>query len=109
MTLVRTSPCSAEKGDNEKKVKCKQIPRTAETRIDRQRFMPLKPLNLENRNRGTSLLKADMKSHIPLETEAIFFLANLFLKQGINSDYIMVDFICTGELVLQGAKIEKNR
>ena len=29
------------------------------------------------------VIKADMKSYIPLETAAIFFLANLFLKQGI--------------------------
>ena len=28
--------------------------------------------------------KANMKSYIPLETTAIFFLANLFLKQGIG-------------------------
>ena len=30
------------------------------------------------------LFKANMKSYIPLETAAIFFLANLFLKQGIG-------------------------
>ena len=30
-------------------------------------------------------VKADMKSYIPLETAAIFFLANLFLKQGISA------------------------
>ena len=41
-------------------------------------------------------IKADMKSYIPLETVAIFFLANLFLKQGISSEYVMVDFICMG-------------
>ena len=28
--------------------------------------------------------KANMKGYIPLETAAIFFLANLFLKQGIG-------------------------
>ena len=28
--------------------------------------------------------KADMESYIPLETAAIFFLANLFLKQCIG-------------------------
>ena len=38
-------------------------------------------------------LKADMKSYIPLETAAIFFLANLFPKQGISSEYVTVDFI----------------
>ena len=45
-----------------------------------------------------------MKRYIPLETAAIFFLANLFLKQGISSEYVMVDFICMGKLGLQGAK-----
>ena len=30
------------------------------------------------------LVKANMKSYIPLETAAIFFLVNLFLKQGIG-------------------------
>ena len=29
-------------------------------------------------------LKANMKSYMPLETAAIFFLVNLFLKQGIG-------------------------
>ena len=33
-----------------------------------------------------------MKSYIPLETAAIFFLANLDLKQGISSEYDMVAF-----------------
>ena len=37
-----------------------------------------------------------MKSYIPQETAAIFFLANLFLKKGINLEYVMVDFICMG-------------
>ena len=50
-----------------------------------------------------------MKSYIPLETAAIFFLANLFLKQGISSEYVMVDFICMGELGLQGAKTENYK
>ena len=27
-----------------------------------------------------------------------FFLANLFLQQGISSEYVMVDFICMGLL-----------
>ena len=48
--------------------------------------------------------KADIKSYKPLETAAIFFLANLFLKQGISSEYVTVVFICTGQLGLQGAK-----
>ena len=47
-----------------------------------------------------------MKSFIPLETAPIFFLANLFLKHGISSEYIMVDFIYIGKLGLQGAKAE---
>ena len=50
-----------------------------------------------NPSRGTALLlKANMKSYKQLETAAIFFLANLFLKQGIGYVYVMVDFICTG-------------
>ena len=53
--------------------------------------------------------KADMKRYIPLETAAIFFLANLFLKQGISSEYVMVDFICMGKLGLQGAKTENYK
>ena len=39
--------------------------------------------------------KAEMNSDIPLETPAIFCLANLDLTQGIISEYIMIDFICT--------------
>ena len=54
-------------------------------------------------------IKAYMKSYIPLETAAIFFLANLFLKQGISSEYVMVDFIFMGKLGLQGAKTENNK
>ena len=46
------------------------------------------------------LIKADMKSYIPLETAAIFFLANFYLNQGISSVNIMVDFICIGLLDL---------
>ena len=37
-------------------------------------------------------LKAGMKSYIPLETIAIFFLANLYIKHDINSEYVMVNF-----------------
>ena len=36
----------------------------------------------------TQKLKADMKSYITLGMAAIFFLANLFLKQGISSEYV---------------------
>ena len=43
-----------------------------------------------------TVLKADMKSFIPLKTAAIFFLANLFPKQGISSEYVTAGFICIG-------------
>ena len=43
--------------------------------------------------------KADMNSEIPLMTAAI--LANLYLKQVISSEYVMVDFICERLLELQ--------
>ena len=43
-----------------------------------------------------SNIKTDMKSYLPLETAAIFFLANIFLKQCFSSEYGMVDFICMG-------------
>ena len=58
---------------------------------------------------SSSVLKADMKSYIPLDTAAIFFLANLFLKQDTSSEYVMVDFICMGKLGLQGAKTENYK
>ena len=41
-----------------------------------------------------------------METAAIFFLANLLLKQGISSEYVMVDFICRGLLDLWEANRE---
>ena len=41
-----------------------------------------------------------MKNSILLQTEAIDFLLNLYLKQGIGSVYVMVDFICNGYLEL---------
>ena len=34
-----------------------------------------------------------MNSDIPLKTAAMFFVAYLYLKQGIGKVYIMVDFI----------------
>ena len=58
---------------------------------------------------SSSVLKADMKSYIPLDTAAIFFLANLFLEQGTSSEYFMVDFIFMGKLGLQGAKTENYK
>ena len=53
--------------------------------------------------------QADMKSYIPLETTAIYFLANLFLKQGNSSEYVMVHFICMGLLDLWGARYENYK
>ena len=47
-----------------------------------------------------------MNSDIPLETSAIFFLANLYIKQGIGLVYVMVDIICVGFLDLWGAQTE---
>ena len=50
-----------------------------------------------------------MKSYIPREMAAIFFSANLFLKQGISSEYVTVDIICMGILGLQGANTENYK
>ena len=50
-----------------------------------------------------------MKSHIPLETAAIFLSDFFFLKQGISSEYVMVDFICIGLLDLWGARTENYK
>ena len=41
-------------------------------------------LSFKKRVYYSNTLKANMKSYIPLESAAIFFLANLFLKQGIG-------------------------
>ena len=41
-------------------------------------------------------LKANMNNYIQLQTAAIFFLSSLYLKQGIDSVYVMVGFICKG-------------
>ena len=41
-----------------------------------------------------------MNSGIPLQTTAIFFLVNIYIKQGISLEYVMVDFICMGLLDL---------
>ena len=43
-----------------------------------------------------SVLKAYMLSYMVLQMAAIFFLSSLYLKQGIDSVYVMVDFICKG-------------
>ena len=70
--------------------------------------VPFLDSNLPNK-RYIRALKADMKTYVPLETAAIFFLANLFLKQGISSEYVIVDFNCMGKLGLQGAKTENYK
>ena len=68
-----------------------------------------------NKNVGISALefphivKANMKSDIPLETAAIFFLANLYLKQGISSEYVMVELICMGIIDMWGARTENYK
>ena len=41
-------------------------------------------------------IKANMNSYIQLQTAAIFFHSSLNLKQGIDSVYVMVGFICKG-------------
>ena len=50
-----------------------------------------------------------MKCYIPLETAAIFFLANFYLKQGISSKHVMVAFICMGLLDLWGAQTDNYK
>ena len=47
-----------------------------------------------------------MKSYKPLETVAIFFSSEPFLKQGISLVYVMVDFIRMGSLELCGSRFE---
>ena len=54
-------------------------------------------------------IKADMNIYISLESAAIFFLENLFLQQGISSEYVMVDFICMVLLDLCGARTENYK
>ena len=50
--------------------------------------------------------KRRLKRFILLQTAAIFFLSNLYIKHGIGSDDVMVDFICKGYLELSGARVE---
>ena len=50
-------------------------------------------------------LKADVNPDIPLETAAIFFLADLYLKQGIISQYVMVNFFAQREPRITKLKI----
>ena len=54
------------------------------------------------------MVKADMKSYILQQTAAIFFLSNLYLKQGIGSVYVMVDFICKGDQELSETRVERE-
>ena len=56
-------------------------------------------------------VKAGMNSDMPVvETAAtFFFLANRYLKQGISSEYVMVDFICEGSLELWGTQVENYK
>ena len=53
-------------------------------------------------------IKAGM-NNIPLETAAIFFLATLFLKRGISSEYVIIDFICMGLRYLLGTRTKMGR
>ena len=58
------------------------------------------------------LFKAEMNIDIPLETAAsshIFLKANLFSKQGISSEYVIVDFICLGLFDLWGERTENYK
>ena len=45
---------------------------------------------------GISIVKADMKVLYHWKRQSYVFLANFCLKQGISSEYVMVDFICIG-------------
>ena len=50
-----------------------------------------------------------MKSVIPMETTVIFFLANIYLKQGISSEFVMVDFICMGLHDLANRELQNEK
>ena len=45
---------------------------------------------------SSASFKANTNSYMQLQTAAIFFLSSLYLKQGIDSVYVMVGFICKG-------------
>ena len=47
-----------------------------------------------------------MNSYIQLQTAAIFFLSSLYLKQGIDSVYVMAGFICKGLLEVSRTQVE---
>ena len=50
-----------------------------------------------------------MNSDIPLKTAAMFFVADLYLKQGIGWLYIMVDFISMGLLDMWGSRTDNYK
>ena len=54
--------------------------------------------NISVRLLGVNEIKADINSDILLQTAAIFFLTNFYLKQGIGYVYVMVDLVCMGFL-----------
>ena len=69
-------------------------PKTVTLFVDAKYFHTI---DITNRyHRMHLLLKANMNSYIQLQTAAIFFLSSLYLKQGIDSVYVMVGFICKG-------------
>ena len=49
---------------------------------------------------------ANTNSDIPLETAAIFFPENFYLKHGIGLVNVMLDFICMGLVDMWGAQTE---
>ena len=49
-----------------------------------------------------------MKSYKSLETAAIFYSSEPFLKQGIGWVYVMVDFIRIGLLKVCGSRVERE-
>ena len=53
-------------------------------------------------------LKLTWKDIYHLKRLPYFFLANLFLKQGISFEYVMVDFICMGKLGLNHDILRAN-
>ena len=59
---------------------------------------------LINGFRDNDMLKADKS----LETTAIFYSSEPFLKQGISKVYVMVDFIRMGLLELCGSRVESE-
>ena len=72
---------------------CYDVPHdraTLEYQLPSDCFMCRRP------DRELHVLKANMNSYILLQMAAIFFLSSFYLKQGIDSVYVMVGFICKG-------------